>query len=1486
MSSEPFLHLKFTSQRPPPQYGHQLPFAHLVDPTVHELPDSLKTDVQREGIQRYLVQNFKEGSFVWEVVKERVSPNLDERREEEDPEVKDSDGMYIVVNRSWARTVGDSKLHLSLYVYQEDKHCATWHAYTDRTISYSRESESTPADAPAEPSDQEQADEQERDGDEEEEADPEPDEAAIPNEDPYSPPSALAQYVASMESRPSSPFEPPERDSERPRFDRPYKEPVADPADVEERVEKEEIKSPVEHGRNTRRKEKTKATSVEVKSRGRSDDEEKEKEEEKARGDRSRDSTRKGRKLAIESDPEEEERSKKDKVKARSGRETSEEEEEEDRRQSTPHIVKSQPIGHRSARKKDRDEEKEEDSRSRSRSPSPVKTRSSRSKKREPSPEPSSDSEARSRSPRSPSHEKDAPSPIPVAKPERGRKPGRAEKEKPPPASPSQSPSRSPSPRPKALSSRSKPATPPLAQDSRSPSPPRPKSRTSRRESIPATRSSRRGKSSPPRRSSPSPPPAPRVAERSHGRRHSVAATTSRPKPAPRIPRAASPKTEQPTWRSVSRNRHRRSDDSDEDTLVRGNMDDDALDIPAGGETTLLKAKPIKHRQSHSKRDEGFDPDEVARARRTAEREKGRGGEREEPQTLKTAVGGWFKSVGTFIAPEAKLAVGTAEGEVHKAEAAVEHWEEAEREEKRKRKAERARRREERRQRREAEEVEKRKKEEELERMVDRAEDAAEDMLETSERLASRKEREAKRDTNKERRSRDTDHGGSGSEDEVSSRRPRHKHKEETTSVQSRSKHRASRPLSPEPEEEKRHSRSRDHRRHEKPSPTHESRSQRHRGEVSDQSDSDHREEEKEAKASARPALRQRAMSISASVDAGLRGLRESVSKIVSDARQVDTEQDEKDRDRERRRAERERRKIDKERKAIEEERRQLEQEAEQVGRSKRRRAERDRKEREDIRLAERAREPRREDVEDFEGKSMDRSESEADTPAHIEAKRNARRNSTTIPIEQIRTLREQQLEAGTRSIPASPVTSKSRHDLPQRERASTRAEMPRSARDDSSDGDSLDVDTSRRPKPALAPPAAPAYPRRLSPAPVVASPVSSYGAYSPTDPPLRPRPVKPSSYRAPPPRTPSEQPRSETLAARFYTPASSGDSSDEADPSRPPSVRTRRGYSSGGSVASERRASHGERGDLRSPAASYRLPRSDSEPEEPPLRRIESFSRTHPSSYPFTTDDEGDYSEPALTTTRLRRGIEAEASSRSTKPHSKNDRFDSAAFEDSEPEAYGRTGSSSAHPRHSYRRDNEDDDRSGVLHGATTKRSSQGREGGGGRRTMVSKPASTNPSSSSVSRTIPGMFNHRERPPIVETRHEDDDDDDEPTGYSTFSRSTTVDPYYSARSDPHDYGYGHRVVDPIIPPSFTPDLENGSSSPPPVRGFTGFDLRHHHSRQLEPSTSSNDGQGRRRGTDGKTGSGKKGLVGRSSVPFGANQAPVGRRMAQRLGVE
>lgn len=87
----PFLHLKFTSGRPPP-HGHHLPFAHELGPEhVADLSDSLKTDVQRKGIARWVEQNFKEGAYIWEVVHER----------------KERDGMYGVVTKNWARSVGD-----------------------------------------------------------------------------------------------------------------------------------------------------------------------------------------------------------------------------------------------------------------------------------------------------------------------------------------------------------------------------------------------------------------------------------------------------------------------------------------------------------------------------------------------------------------------------------------------------------------------------------------------------------------------------------------------------------------------------------------------------------------------------------------------------------------------------------------------------------------------------------------------------------------------------------------------------------------------------------------------------------------------------------------------------------------------------------------------------------------------------------------------------------------------------------------------------------------------------------------------------------------------------------------------------------------------------------------------------------------------------------------------------------------------------------
>ncbi|KAK4046885.1 hypothetical protein OIV83_005781 [Microbotryomycetes sp. JL201] len=120
-----FLHLKFFSGRPP-AYAARIPFAHDLkqaiergDKTVLDgLPEGLKTDVQREGIARYLRNNFRDGTPVHAVIHER-----------------ESDSRYIMVNSNWHRSVGDSKLHLSLYVYEKDKHVETWHAYTDRSLS-------------------------------------------------------------------------------------------------------------------------------------------------------------------------------------------------------------------------------------------------------------------------------------------------------------------------------------------------------------------------------------------------------------------------------------------------------------------------------------------------------------------------------------------------------------------------------------------------------------------------------------------------------------------------------------------------------------------------------------------------------------------------------------------------------------------------------------------------------------------------------------------------------------------------------------------------------------------------------------------------------------------------------------------------------------------------------------------------------------------------------------------------------------------------------------------------------------------------------------------------------------------------------------------------------------------------------------------------------------------------------------------------------
>lgn len=88
--------VQFGSGRPP-QFGHQVKFAHqfalspITAQTAFELPEGLATEVQREGIARYLANNYKEGSDVHRVLHERVG----------------DEGSYVLVCANWHRSKGD-----------------------------------------------------------------------------------------------------------------------------------------------------------------------------------------------------------------------------------------------------------------------------------------------------------------------------------------------------------------------------------------------------------------------------------------------------------------------------------------------------------------------------------------------------------------------------------------------------------------------------------------------------------------------------------------------------------------------------------------------------------------------------------------------------------------------------------------------------------------------------------------------------------------------------------------------------------------------------------------------------------------------------------------------------------------------------------------------------------------------------------------------------------------------------------------------------------------------------------------------------------------------------------------------------------------------------------------------------------------------------------------------------------------------------------
>lgn len=111
-SEGPFLHLKFGVGRPPPhEHEHEredgdgsalLLFAHelaSLDPAAHarHLHETLRTDVQRAGIARWLEQNFKEDAYIYDVVHRREGDR----------------GMFALVTKNWARSVGDPVRSLS-----------------------------------------------------------------------------------------------------------------------------------------------------------------------------------------------------------------------------------------------------------------------------------------------------------------------------------------------------------------------------------------------------------------------------------------------------------------------------------------------------------------------------------------------------------------------------------------------------------------------------------------------------------------------------------------------------------------------------------------------------------------------------------------------------------------------------------------------------------------------------------------------------------------------------------------------------------------------------------------------------------------------------------------------------------------------------------------------------------------------------------------------------------------------------------------------------------------------------------------------------------------------------------------------------------------------------------------------------------------------------------------------------------------------------
>lgn len=486
---------------------------------------------------------------------------------------------------------------------------------------------------------------------------------------------------------------------------------------------------------------------------------------------------------------------------------------------------------------------------SRSPSPAPTRTAPSRSSRKPRSPSPV-DAKALGRSPSAspPPRRRRVEAEVDRAKVESVRRKTRGR-------SSSRSRSRSPSPPPTERVSRSARSSRPVDKERKGDSPRRPRS-TSRSPSPPPREKTRRARSSPPR------------PKRAHQAESDVEAavpvrcgrSSVRPTPAP-APTPSAPLLERtPSWRSVSRNRHRR-DDSDDDTLVRGNLDDHELDIPAGGETTLLEAKrraAVKDRSARRPRvrDEGFDPAVVAQPSPAPPK-----------QTAKDVLGGWIKSVAALVKTEGELVVGEVEEKVLEAEVETDEARLKRKEERMKRRAARAARR------------------------AARADaEAQHDAAEASQARTQRRVIERAED---ERKHKERDDKASEKRDvAIREDRERRSHSERSRAERPRASSRRRSPSRSASDSEALPAPA-SRRRVEPAEPDRARvRSSRHRHHGSSNVESP--SELDDEAGPARPPVRQRAMSVSATVESGLRGLRDSVAKMVSGAHEVEAKVEDK----------------------------------------------------------------------------------------------------------------------------------------------------------------------------------------------------------------------------------------------------------------------------------------------------------------------------------------------------------------------------------------------------------------------------------------------------------------------------------------------------------------------------------------------------------------------------------------------------------------